>query len=465
MLAAQQVSARSPLEKKLAERQQAGARARPQAPATAEEEAQHRELRNRIHESLIAELDLSATVTGGEEEEARVRQATEEVMQRYLAETGIPLPARRREQLIEDVLNEALPQRYGPLEPLLHDPEVSEIVVNRCDEIFCERGGRLVPAEVDGRRILFDDDAHVRRIIDKILAPIGRRVNERTPMADGRLPDGSRVNVAIPPVALKGSSITIRKFSVEPLTVEDLIGWGTLTEEMRDFLEACVHARLNIVIAGGTGSGKTSTLNVMASFIPDHERVVTVEDSAELRLPQSDLVTLEARPPNIEGEGEITIRDLVRNCLRMRPDRIVVGEVRGGECLDMLQAMNTGHDGSLTTLHSNSPRDTISRLETMALMSGMELPIRVISKQIASAIQLIVQQARLSDGSRKIIDITEVQGMEGDTVLLQPIFTFERQGIDSEGKIIGQHRPTGFRPKCMEALIQAGCKLPPSTFM
>jgi len=465
MLAAQQVSARSPLGKKLAERHQAGAESHSQAPATAEEEAQHRELRNRIHESLIAELDLSATAAGDEQEEARVRQATEEVMKRYLAETGIPLPARRREQLIEDVLNEALPQRYGPLQPLLNDPEVSEIVVNRCDEIFCERGGRLVPAEVDGRRISFDDDAHVRRIIDKILAPIGRRVNDRTPMADGRLPDGSRVNVAIPPVALKGSSITIRKFSAEPLTVEDLIGWGTLTEEMRDFLEACVHARLNIVIAGGTGSGKTSTLNVMASFIPDHERVVTVEDSAELRLPQSDLVTLEARPPNIEGEGEITIRDLVRNCLRMRPDRIVVGEVRGGECLDMLQAMNTGHDGSLTTLHSNSPRDTISRLETMALMSGMELPIRVISKQIASAIQLIVQQARLSDGSRKIIDITEVQGMEGDTVLLQPIFTFERQGIDSEGKIIGQHRATGFRPKCMEALIQAGCKLPPSKFM
>jgi len=471
MLAAQPGEAVSPLVRKLAHRQEptaasTAATAAPAAgpPPSADEEAQLRLLRNKIHENLIAELDLSAAGKS-DESESQIRQATEGVMARVLADTSLPLQTKKKEQLIEDVLNEAMPNRFGPLEPLLRNPAISEIVVNCCSEVFVEQKGRLDPAQVNGRPVRFDDDSHLRRIIDKILAPIGRRVNERTPMADGRLPDGSRVNVAIPPVALKGSSLTIRKFSDKPLTVEDLIGWGTLTQEMRDFLEACVHARLNIIIAGGTGSGKTSSLNVMAAFIPMHERVVTVEDSAELRLPQPDLVTLEARPPNIEGEGQITIRDLVRNCLRMRPDRIVVGEVRGGECLDMLQAMNTGHDGSLATCHSNSPRDTVSRLETMTLMSGMDLPIHVISKQIASAVQLIVQQSRLSDGSRKIINITEVQGMEGETVLLQDIFVFEQRGIDGEGKVQGQHRPTGFRPRCMDLLIQAGCKLPPSTFM
>jgi len=468
MLATQPGQALSPLGKKLAEKKQSGEPAAaghgPAPAASDDEERMMRELRNKVHESLIAELDLSQAGQASEEE-SQVRQVTEEVMKRYLAESGMPLHARRRDTVIEDVLNEALPHRFGPIQTLLNDPDVSEIVVNSCEEVFCEKHGKLVEAETDGRHVRFDDEPHVRRIIDKILAPIGRRVNERTPLADGRLPDGSRVNVAIPPVALKGSSITIRKFSETPLTTENLINWGTLTEQMSDFLRACVHARLNIIIAGGTGSGKTSSLNVMSAFIPMNERIVTVEDSAELRLPQPDLVTLEARPPNIEGEGEITIRDLVRNCLRMRPDRIVVGEVRGGECLDMLQAMNTGHDGSLATCHSNSPRDTVSRLETMTLMAGMELPIHVISKQIASAVQVIVQQSRLSDGSRRITNITEVQGMEGETVLLQDIFIYEQKGIDEEGKVIGQHRATGFRPKCMDLLIQAGCKLPPSTFM
>ena len=301
-------------------------------------------------------------------------------------------------------------------------------------------------------------------IIDRVVRPLGKQANARTPMVDGRLPDGSRVNIVIPPLALRGPGMSIRKFFKKKFDADDMIAFGSMTQEMKMFLEACVKGRMNIIIAGGTGSGKTTTLNMTSNFIPEDERVVTVEDAAELQVNLPNLVTLESRPANIEGEGEVTIRDLVRNALRMRPDRIIVGECRGGETLDMLQAMNTGHDGSLSTVHSNSPRDTISRLETLALMSGLDLPVRVISKQIASAIQIIVQQTRLSDGTRKITHITEVQGMEGETILLQDIFLFEQAGRNSDGKVIGQHKKTGYRPRCVPQIEAAGYPLPRELF-
>jgi pilus assembly protein CpaF len=303
----------------------------------------------------------------------------------------------------------------------------------------------------------------VGRIIDRIVAPLGRRIDESSPYVDARLPDGSRVNAIIPPLALNGPVLTIRKFSKTPLTPNDLIRFGTITPEMATFLKACVEARLNIVVSGGTGSGKTTTLNVLSSFIPDDERIVTVENAAELQLGQEHVITLESRPSNIEGKGEVSIRDLVINCLRMRPDRIVVGEVRGGEALDMLQAMNTGHDGSLTTLHANTPRDAVSRLETMVLMAGMELPVRAIREQVASAVELIVQQSRMKDGTRKIVSITEVQGMEGDVIVMQDIFVFEQTGVEG-GKIVGRMKPTGIRPKFIEKFEQANIYLPPNIF-
>lgn len=432
----------------------------PAAKVTEEEVAdddQMVHLRTKVHETLIPALELPTGTSMGKLNEQMVRQHAEVIMKQILDQEGVPLSAKRRAVLLEEVMDEVV--GYGPIQSLLDDPTISEVMVNAPDEIFVERKGKVVRAI---KR--FNDDEHTRRIIDKILAPLGRRVNERTPIADGRLPDGSRVNVIIPPLALKGSSITIRKFSKSPLTDQDLVDKGSMTAQMRDFLKACVEARLNIIIAGGTGSGKTTLLNVMSSFIPKDERLVTVEDAAELQIHQPNLVALESRPPNIEGEGQVTIRDLVRNALRMRPERIVVGECRGGEALDMLQAMNTGHDGSMSTVHSNTPRDTISRLETLAMMSGLELPIKVLSKQIASAINIIVQQARLSDGSRRVTYVTEVQGMEGETILLQDIFVHEQKGIDSEGKVIGEMKPTGFRPKCVPQLIAAGCKLPPGLF-
>ena len=421
------------------------------------DDAQMVELRTKVHEALIPALELPSGTVVPQLNEKVVRQHAEVIMKQVLDQVGVPLSAKRRAILLDEVLDEVI--GYGPMQTLLDDDAVSEVMVNAPDEIFIERKGKVTLAN---RR--FNDDEHVRRIIDKILAPLGRRVNERTPIADGRLPDGSRVNVIIPPLALKGSSITIRKFSKIPLNDEDLIKFGSLTEPMRDFLKATVEARQNIIISGGTGSGKTTLLNVLSRFIPRDERVVTVEDAAELQINQPNLVSLESRPPNIEGEGAVTIRDLVRNALRMRPDRIVVGECRGGETLDMLQAMNTGHDGSLSTVHANTPRDAISRMETMSLMSGLDLPVKVLSKQIASAVNLIVQQARLSDGARKITYVTEVQGMEGDTILLQDIFVWEQKGVDSDGKAIGEMRPTGFRPKCMPELIAKGCKLPPGLF-
>ncbi|GLB60543.1 CpaF family protein [Cytobacillus sp. NCCP-133] len=348
---------------------------------------------------------------------------------------------------------------YGPINPLLLDDDVSEVMVNGPDQVYAERGGRLQQTD-----ITFRDNDHVMAVLEKIVAPLGRRIDESSPMVDARLKDGSRVNAIIPPLALNGPTITIRKFSKDPFTIHDLIRFGTVTPEMADFIEACVKAKLNIFVSGGTGSGKTTTLNVLSSFISNDDRIVTIEDAAELQLGQEHVVTLETRPPNIEGNGAITIRDLVRNSLRMRPDRIVIGEVRSGEALDMLQAMNTGHDGSLATGHANSPRDMLSRLETMVLMAGMELPIKAIRSQIAGALDLIIQQSRLKDGSRRITNITEVQGLEGDVIVLQDIFVFEQYGVGEDGKIIGKLVPTGVRPKFYERMEQEGITLPPSIF-
>jgi len=362
-----------------------------------------------------------------------------------------------RKRVIQELINDLT--GYGPINPLLLDAEISEVMVNGPYQVYVERGGKVQLTDVK-----FRDNEQVMHVIEKIVSPLGRRIDESSPMVDARLPDGSRVNVIIPPLALNGPTITIRKFSKDPLTIEDLIKFGTLTKDMSIFLEACVKARLNVFISGGTGSGKTTTLNVLSSFIPNDERIITIEDAAELQLSQEHVVSLEARPANIEGKGAVSIRDLVKNSLRMRPDRIVIGEVRGGEALDMLQAMNTGHDGSLATGHANSPRDMIARLETMVLMAGMELPIKAIRQQISGAIDLIVHQARLKDGSRKIICITEVQGLEGDMVVLQDIFTFNQQGLDKNGKIIGKMLPTGIRPKFYDKLETSGISIPPSVF-
>ena len=362
-----------------------------------------------------------------------------------------------REEIIRQVMDEVI--GYGPITPLLKDETVSEVMVNGPYQIFVERRGKLELTPVT-----FRNNEHLYNIIERIIAPLGRRIDESVPMVDGRLPDGSRVNAIIPPLALNGCILTIRKFSSQLLKIEDLIRNGTLTLPMAKFLEGCVKGRLNIVVSGGTGAGKTSTLNIISAFIPPDERIVTIEDSAELDLNQEHVISLETRPANIEQRGEITIRDLVRNSLRMRPDRLVVGEVRGGEALDMLQAMNTGHDGSLTTGHSNSPRDMISRLETMVLMAGIEFPIRAIREQISSAIDLIVHQSRLQDGSRKITHITEVLGMEGDIITLQDVFIFDKKGIDERGRVKGFHRATGLKPHCLDKLIAMGIHIPDEYF-
>ncbi|MFC4023924.1 CpaF family protein [Oceanobacillus longus] len=348
---------------------------------------------------------------------------------------------------------------YGPINPLLLDESVTEVMVNGPKHVYAERNGKLVLTNIK-----FRDNEHVMAVLEKIVAPLGRRIDESSPMVDARLMDGSRVNAIIPPLALNGPTITIRKFSKDPFTIRDLIGFGTLTEEMANFTKACVEAKLNIFVSGGTGSGKTTTLNVLSSFISNKDRIVTIEDAAELQLGQEHVVSLETRPPNIEGKGMISIRDLVRNSLRMRPDRIVIGEVRGGEALDMLQAMNTGHDGSLATGHSNSPRDMVARLETMVLMAGMELPVKAIREQIAGALDVIIQQSRLKDGTRRITNITEVQGLEGDIIVLQDIFTFKQFGLDENGKILGKLVPTGIRPKFYERMENEGIHLPTSIF-
>jgi pilus assembly protein CpaF len=411
------------------------------------------ELRQRVQQRLINELDPKLDLSNV----ARVRQQVEEIFNTILDSENIVLSRSERARLFESIAADIL--GFGPLQELLNDPEISEIMVNGPRKVYVEKRGKIQLSDVT-----FVDEQHVLRVIDRIVAPLGRRIDESSPMVDARLPDGSRVNAVIRPIALCGPTISIRKFRKEGITIDDLIRFGSLTREMAEFLSACVRASLNIVVSGGTGSGKTTMLNVLSSFIPDDERIITVENAAELQLRQEHVVPLESRPPNVEGKGEISIRDLVINTLRMRPERIVVGECRGGEALEMLQAMNTGHDGSMTTLHANSPRDAIARIETMCLMAGMDLPVRAIREQIASAVNLIVQLARLKDGSRKVIYITEVQGMEGDVVVLSDIFVFEQQGLDERGKIIGQLKPTGIRPRFIDRFEERNIYLPPNIF-
>ena len=408
-------------------------------------------LREAIQQRL---LDEKVRLQSGDV--AMARQVIRPYLDTALEQEGVITTRRDKERLLDMVAADIV--GYGPIQPLLEDPEITEIMVNGPYDIYVERKGKLMKTP-----IRFVDDDHVMRIIERIVSPLGRRVDEASPMVDARLPDGSRVNIIIPPLALNGPCITIRKFFRRRLTMEDLIRFGSVTPEFAVFAEAVVKARLNIIISGGTGSGKTTLLNILSGYIPNDERIVTIEDAAELQLQQEHVVRLEARPPNIEGKGAIRIRDLVINALRMRPDRIVVGEVRGGEALDMLQAMNTGHDGSLTTLHSNGPRDTLARLETMVLMAGMDLPLRAIRQQIASALDLIIHVSRMRDGSRKVVAVTEVLGMEGDTILLQDIFRFEIEGFE-EGRVLGQLRPTGIRPRLVERLAEHNIHLGPEIF-
>lgn len=416
---------------------------------------QWREFKSNLHQDVIKALEVTPLQELNSES---LRPVVETAMDTRTENLGVTLSRLDRQRISQEVMDEIL--GYGPITPFLQDSSINEIMVNGPRQVYVERRGKLEPVSVT-----FYDDSHVLHIIEKIVAPIGRRIDESQPMVDARLPDGSRVNAIIPPLALNGPTLTIRKFSADPFKVEDLVKFNTLTREMAIFLEACVKGRLNLIVSGGTGSGKTTTLGVLSAFIPEDERIITIEDAAELQLRQSHVVTLETRPANIEGKGAITIRDLVRNALRMRPERIIVGEVRSGEALDMLQAMNTGHDGSLTTGHANTPRDMLARLETMVLMAGVELPVRAIREQIASAIDLIVQQSRLRDGTRRITHITEVLGMEGDVIVLQDIFRFEQTGIDKQGKVQGFLHATGVRPQFMDRLIAAGQNMPDEVFL
>lgn len=400
-------------------------------------------LKLKLHRYLIQELKKR-----DDPSESDMRQVIEELAQPYLQTEADYMSYEHREALLDTVAHELI--GYGPITPVLADPEVSEVMVNGPNLVYVEKHGKKMKTD-----ITFRDEMHVMRIIEKIVAPLGRRIDESSPLVDARLQDGSRVNAIIPPLSLTGPCLTIRRFPLQRMTMNNLIEFGTLTQSMAEFLDACVKARLNIFISGGTGSGKTTLLNVLSSFIPHDERIITIEDAAELKLSQEHVIPLEVRPPNIEGKGAITVRDLIRNTLRMTPDRIVVGEVRGGEALDMLQAMNTGHDGSLSTGHANSPRDMLSRLETMVLMVGMDLPQRAIREQIASAISIIIQQSRLSDGSRKITHITEVSGMEGDVITLQDIFTFQQTGLAADGKVLGEFKSSGVRPACVKRFEQA----------
>ena len=422
------------------------------APSAAPQAGTYFDLKTRVQNRLLAELDPSIDITKTDD----VRKTIQSLFEQILSEENIVLSRPERARLFEQISAEIL--GLGPLQPLLEDESVTEIMVNGAKNIYVERKGKIhrVP-------VTFESNDHVMRIIDRIVAPLGRRIDESSPYVDARLADGSRVNAVIPPISLVGPTLTIRKFSKIPITLEQLIQYGTLTPEALQFLKACVESRLNIVISGGTGSGKTTLLNILSTFIPSDERILTIENAAELQLRQEHVVTLESRPPNIEGRGEITIRMLVVNALRMRPDRIIVGEIRDDAALDMLQAMNTGHDGSMTTLHSNSPRDTLSRLETMTLMAGMELPVRAIREQVSAAINLVVHQERMRDGSRRVTNITEVAGMEGDVITTMDIFVFEQTGYEN-GKVLGRLRPSGLRPKFMDKLEGAGIHLPPSIF-
>ncbi|MGD8458566.1 MAG: CpaF family protein [Anaerolineales bacterium] len=410
------------------------------------------DLKTRVQNRLLAELDPGMDVS----QLTEVRKTIQGLFEQILAEESIVLSRQEKHRLFEQIVAEII--GFGPLQPLLEDDSITEVMVNGSKNIYVERKGKLTRVP-----ITFESDDHVMRIIDRIVAPLGRRIDESQPYVDARLPDGSRVNAIIPPLSLVGPTITIRVFSKVPITVEELIEYQSITPEALQFLKACVEARLNIVVSGGTGSGKTTMLNILSGFIPNDERIVTIENAAELQLRQEHVVTLESRPPNIEGRGEVTIQNLVVNSLRMRPDRIVVGEIRDGAALDMLQAMNTGHDGSLTTAHSNGPRDTISRIETMSLMAGFDLPVRAIREQIASAVDVIMHTERLRDGTRKTVSVTEVAGMEGDIVTLTDIFIFEQTGYDA-GKVLGRLRPTGLRPKFMDKIEAAGIHLPPQIF-
>lgn len=411
------------------------------------------DLKTRVQNRLISELDPTMDITKTNE----VRNTILELFEQILVEENIVISRGEKHRLFEQIAADIL--GLGPLQPLLEDETITEIMVNGAKNVYIERGGKIHRVN-----ITFESDEHVMRIIDRIVAPLGRRIDESSPYVDARLAsDGSRVNAIIPPISLVGPVLTIRKFAKIPITIEQLISFGTITPEALQFLKACVEARLNIIISGGTGSGKTTLLNILSSFIPADERIITIENAAELQLRQEHVVTLESRLPNIEGKGEVTIRQLVINSLRMRPDRIIVGEIRDEAALDMLQAMNTGHDGSMTTAHSNSPRDTLSRLETMVMMAGMELPMKAIREQIASAIDLVVHQERLRDGSRKIVNITEIAGMEGDVITMTDLFVFDLTGYEN-GKVVGRLRPTGLRPKFMDKIEAAGIHLPPSIF-
>jgi pilus assembly protein CpaF len=411
-----------------------------------------KEDRYRVLHRVIKELDPNLDIR----DDIEVRRSIEATFRRVLEEEGLPLTRGERARLLEQVVDEIL--GFGPIQRMLDDETVTEVMVNGPHQVYLERNGKLELTTVE-----FQDDDHVLRIIDRIISPLGRRLDEASPMVDARLPDGSRVNAIIPPISLVGPVVTVRKFARKPFTPDDLVRFQTATPEMFEFFKACVEARLNIFISGGTGAGKTTLLNILSQFIGFDERIVTIEDAAELQLRQTHVVAMESRPPNIEGRGTITIRDLVRNALRMRPDRIIVGEVRAGEALDMLQAMNTGHDGSMSTGHANTPRDMLARLETMVLMAGMDLPLRAIREQIASAVDLVIHLGRLPDGTRKVTQVTEVQSMEGDIVVMQDVFVFEQTGL-VDGKIQGRLRPTGVRPRFAEKFAIQGIELPAAVY-
>jgi pilus assembly protein CpaF len=423
------------------------------APPGAMQRDTYYDLKTRVQNKLLGELDPSMDVS----QTVEVRRTIEDLFENILAEERIVLSRPERRRLFEQIVAEIL--GLGPLEPLLADESITEIMVNGAKNIYIERTGKIFRQSAT-----FESDDHLMRIIDRIVAPLGRRIDESSPYVDARLPDGSRVNAVIPPISLVGPTLTIRKFAKNPITVEQLIDWGTITAEVVEFLKSCVVSKINLIISGGTGTGKTTLLNILSQYIPPDERIITIENAAELQLRQEHVVTLESRPPNIEGRGEVTIQNLVVNSLRMRPDRIIVGEIRSEEALDMLQAMNTGHEGSMTTAHSNSPRDTLARIETMTLMAGTELPVRAIREQVASALELIVHLERMRDGTRKITHVAEIQGMEGDVITMTDIFVFEQTGLE-EGKVIGRLRPTGLRPKFMDKIENTGIHLPASIFV